>query len=146
MAKRTSKAEIILRDARDYAIEAKDRRDSLRAQLDVAEAVYEALQLNYAALEQGLARKTSPKSQSVPSAGKPSRRNKPGDSSSPSSGTEKETASGVAVCDCGFGKLAPVHDSRLDAFDHIFRPVTNKKQKPISLPDNPEEFQHGATA
>lgn len=90
----------------------------------------------------------APKSQSAPSAKSKSLLKRLEAQSAVITGTEKETATTAAVCavpNCGQIELSRVHEPENPEY-HVFHATIRKKPGKLTLPDNPEEFVHGATA
>lgn len=132
MAKRSIKADVALQEARGRVVEAKDRVDSLRNQLEVAVAVFETQKAAYVTLERALTReprKPNPKSTSAPSAEKKSKKAST-DSSVANTEAETVNATTAAVCaipNCGQLEMSQIHFNDSHPKFHKFHAATKTK-------------------
>jgi hypothetical protein len=132
---------IVLEEARLRVSDAEAKRDSLRVQLTIAQAVYEAEVNAFHSLEEGLAssprRASVPKSQPVPNAG---RKSKQKSSTEPSQVTIGDGTGNVSTVDaivcavpnCFQNETARIHE-RAHPDYHKFHPVIKTKGASTAL-------------
>ena len=142
MGRKTSKADLILEEARGRVEDAQNEVNDASKRFDISMAKLRAHQEAYVALERQLAREPRrPKSvQPVAKKSKPAATTETG----------KEiatTATKCAVPNCGLPASDYVHSLTTNLGAHIFHAKIkvkgSKKEELPPLPDNPEEFQHG---
>ena len=153
MAKRTTKAEIILSGARERVRQAQDEVAHAVGQLGIANATLHAHTSVLEQLEKDLAqaprKRADPKSP-TPSAGKKSSRKGAEQSHTASTeggkGDALDASSRCAIC--GNGESHPDHQTDSDVY-HRFRTALKKRNSKdnggVVLPDDPTQFQHEAT-
>lgn len=147
MAKRTSRAEIILRGARDRVSEAQKIVNHAKWQIEIATASLLAHEFALEQLEKDLAitpRKVKDPKSTAPSAGKRLPLNVRASRSAANTEGDKGSVTDANCAICGTEKSSIEHDKDLEGY-HIFRTTLKKKNDKSNggtvLPDNPEDFK-----
>lgn len=152
-----SKAEMVLKGARDRVLRAQERVareqeivDEAEGELKLANAILSAHQFNLEQLEKDLAQTPSKKAsapKSAPSASKRSSRKSETEKSTQNTADDSVSALPASLCAiCGNVKEFEDHDKGSASF-HIFRTSVKKKNgDAIVLPENPDNFLDGAMA
>lgn len=154
MSKRSSRADLILRGARERVRIAEQTERRAKADLDIATAALMAYISTLEALESALAttpRKVREGKSTAPSAGQTIRARNSRLRNHPTASTETSTddVGSVALCavpKCGLPEGDVVHRLTDHVFYHLFHAEIKKKGQTVVLPDNPDEFHKTANA